>query len=453
MADSSCPAVGITIVSPEEAGRKIPSDDSAAPSHSLSACSSVASLTSCDGPRHPGDGANHAVVDPTGHLGIPRQATGSIRRRVTADGKRLATIDQSIACRASGEKKGSSRASNRAHPAEEPCSPGKVVSIWGDATDAKDFFVPFFSEKAVNFDGDISRISHRVGLVCHRGHKEGQPNQDDFFILAREDLLLFGVLDGHGPDGHDISHFCQERLPKQMMHRLRKEEPPLSWAAASSASFEEVAQQLKAEVPEKCLNSGTTASVVMLDHVGSSEDSTTLRLRCAFVGDSCCVHAKRPVGTKSWQTEVLTDTHRPERPDEQERILAAGGSVVANKHADLGPKFMCPDLNMAMSRALGDFLAEPYGMSHEPELTTEVVLDRDHEHMIIVASDGIWDMVQPAQVVQFLGKFKPEQAQQAVEKLVAKATLRWQEKEDVVDDITAILICPQFGMPDLTADA
>ncbi|CAM9526854.1 unnamed protein product, partial [Phaeothamnion confervicola] len=52
---------------------------------------------------------------------------------------------------------------------------------------------------------------------------------------------------------------------------------------------------------------------------------------------------------------------------------------------------------LAMSRSIGDRLAHTAGVTHEPELT-EIDLDPDTDVGILLASDGIWDVLTPSDV-------------------------------------------------------
>ena len=74
---------------------------------------------------------------------------------------------------------------------------------------------------------------------------------------------------------------------------------------------------------------------------------------------------------------------QPDRPDELERIEAAGGRVIYWDGARvLGV--------LAMSRAVGDNYLKPC-VSCEPEVT---ITDRtDEDECLILASDGLWDVV------------------------------------------------------------
>jgi len=379
---------------------------------------------------------------------VRRRSSGSFANNPLS---RKLTIDRTVKCMLASDNSDGKRCSSRAHPAQGDATPGAMVSIWGSTTTKRDKFIPFFGDKPINSDGELSLLCHRVGLLCHRGKKPESPNQDDFFVLAREGLLLLGVLDGHGPEGHEVSHYGQEHLPRYLMDRLRKDRE--NWQDACSESFAELITQMHTDIPDTAFSSGATTTVLMLDSVEGPKDapllapmSRWLRLRCAFVGDSSCVYARRPLGSKDqWEVTTLTDIHRPDREDETERIHRLGGCVQASPGPGLPSRLMCHEYDLAMSRAIGDFHAKSYGLSHQPEITPEFVLGEEYEHLILVCSDGIWDVIPPTQAVQFVGKFKPEEAQLACEKLVAKATLRWQEHEHFVDDITAIILWPRFG--------
>lgn len=337
---------------------------------------------------------------------------------------------------------------SKKHPAQATQTPGIMLSVWGSATTDDDKFAPYFAQKGMHFDGELNRIQHRIGLKCHRGHKPESPNQDDFFVLARPEWLLLGVLDGHGPDGHDVSHFAQERLPMYMMERLRHDGD--AWEEAVCGSVQELCSRAREELPNKTDYSGSTVTVAMLDQVPATavDDNAakTLRLRCAFLGDSIAVLAKRKSKRDPWEVTQLTDIHRPDRQDEAKRIEAAGGRVQPAGEHDACSRLLTPEWNLAISRSFGDFHALPYGLSSEPQLAPTMELDSGHEHLVLICSDGVWDVMSPAQAVAFVGKFPPEDAQVAAERLVAKATLRWQETEDVVDDITAIVVWPGLGI-------
>jgi serine/threonine protein phosphatase PrpC len=51
-----------------------------------------------------------------------------------------------------------------------------------------------------------------------KGLKPEAPNQDSFFVIkAGTDISIYGVFDGHGPCGHDVSEFVKNELPKILL--------------------------------------------------------------------------------------------------------------------------------------------------------------------------------------------------------------------------------------------
>ncbi|XP_022867199.1 protein phosphatase 2C 37-like, partial [Olea europaea var. sylvestris] len=79
----------------------------------------------------------------------------------------------------------------------------------------------------------------------------------------------------------------------------------------------------------------------------------------------------------------LSTDHKPDRPDELNRIQEAGGRVI---YWD-GPRVLGV---LAMSRAIGNNYLKPYVIS-EPEVT---ITDRTaDDECLILATDGLWDVV------------------------------------------------------------
>ncbi|MBA0872966.1 hypothetical protein Goshw_024350 [Gossypium schwendimanii] len=79
----------------------------------------------------------------------------------------------------------------------------------------------------------------------------------------------------------------------------------------------------------------------------------------------------------------LSFDHKPDRPDELERVEAAGGRVINwNGYRVLGV--------LATSRSIGDQYLKPFVIC-KPEVTVREVTNGDE--FLILASDGLWDVV------------------------------------------------------------
>lgn len=152
---------------------------------------------------------------------------------------------------------------------------------------------------------------------------------------------------------------------------------------------------------------GSTAIVIWLheDHEerGTSDDSestTTQRtILAANIGDSRAVLCR---DNKAWD---LSRDHKPNDPTEKSRIESFGGSVIWCGETD---KFGAPiedrgiyrvNGNLALSRAIGDRSERPH-VTAEPEIISVPV--RSGDQFVIVATDGLWDVMDSDDAVNYV---------------------------------------------------
>ncbi|KAF8010763.1 hypothetical protein BT93_J1417 [Corymbia citriodora subsp. variegata] len=235
-----------------------------------------------------------------------------------------------------------------------------------------------------------------VSSVCGRRREmEDMVAVHPSFCRRRSDptteLHYFGVYDGHGCS--HVAVRCRERLHELIREELvvaNEEEGgscPTEWTAAMERSFHKMdkeaiafnegAAAAAAAAREKCrceLQSpeceavGSTAVVAIV---------TPDKIIVANCGDS------RAVLSRKGKAIPLSSDHKPDRPDELNRIQEAGGRVI---YWD-GPRVLGV---LAMSRAIGDNYLKPY-VSCDPEVT---VMERTaDDDCLILASDGLWDVV------------------------------------------------------------
>jgi len=138
--------------------------------------------------------------------------------------------------------------------------------------------------------------------------------------------------------------------------------------------------------------------------------------------------------------QQLSYDHKPNNDSETKRIVAAGGWVEFNR----------VNGNLALSRALGDFIFKKNDRkSAEEQIVTAYpdVIMRDltasHE-FIIMACDGIWDVMSNQEVVQFV---RARIAQRAEPSVICEDLLNTCLAPDAqmgglgCDNMTVILIC------------
>ncbi|CAE8705228.1 unnamed protein product [Polarella glacialis] len=296
-----------------------------------------------------------------------------------------------------------------------------------------------FANKSVKLLGDeLDPAQQGIGFTCRKGFKPESPNQDSWSLLKVENLFsIYGVYDGHGQKGHDVSEFVRENLPKLIlrderfktgdMHSLLKDS---FWKIQDIIGFMDEQQTLSAQM------SGTTATVAVHDHIQS-------KLFLAHVADSTAVLGKfEDASRKKIQAIQLTRDHKPNLKDEKARIEKAGGRVVFDGYANhrvYAKNGRYPGLNM--SRCLGDLLGHAEaGCSCDPEIK-EVDLG-PLDHVLLLCSDGVWEFITPTEAVTLVHEFGPAKAMVAAERLAKEAWDRWIQEEGgaVVDDITVVLI-------------
>lgn len=225
----------------------------------------------------------------------------------------------------------------------------------------------------------------RVNMEDSHVHKIG--------LGDRGDLALFGVFDGHGGRlvaCHAAASLHQELEETENYAKLaigvaNGKESAASLGKAIRASFLSLDQKMRnlEQVRLGVDHSGSTAVVSFLtpSHfiVGNCGDS-----RLIICGEDAVIFS--------------TLDHKPTQPSEQARIENAGGTVT----------FRRVNGDLAVSRALGDFLYKANDslpdveqmVSAEPEVS--IVQRKETDQFVVLACDGIWDVMTNEGVCNFV---------------------------------------------------
>ena len=141
---------------------------------------------------------------------------------------------------------------------------------------------------------------------------------------------------------------------------------------------------------------GSTGTVLFLNGLSEPEIG-----RIGWVGDS------RAVGIEKNGTVIeLTQDHTPDRPDETERVRKAGGTV--NRKGRLNN-------SLAVSRGFGDrphknpLTGVPTEKTYAVQMSSALLacpdvveFDRKEMAIVLIASDGVWDVVSNEEAMTFL---------------------------------------------------
>jgi len=210
-------------------------------------------------------------------------------------------------------------------------------------------------------------------------------------IQSEESFVTFFVVaDGHG--GNEAAKFAALHLPRSIFEQPCFEADPEAailegFAATERAWFTDAATK------EIDGNVGTTITVAMV--LGNF-------LYLANLGDTDAV-----IYTKGGE-KILTEQHIPANPSERARVRAEGGLIIGNTTKDfrLGhPVWNSRLINLGVTRAFGDlfyknteYIGEKHsGLSGIPSISKRSLIQ--DESFIIIATDGLWEVVTPAEAV------------------------------------------------------
>ena len=278
-------------------------------------------------------------------------------------------------------------------------------------------------------------------------------NQDTYLILTNINGLkhfnIFGVLDGHGPEGHLVSQFISNYIEIEFENHPKLENVKNIeeiYSILKSKNFEIIKKIFinadhalkKEDIDYK--NSGTTCVLVI--HVGE-------HIICANAGDSRAIlifDEENDENLNSIKVFPLSFDNKPENPQEKERILKMGGTVekLKNKKGHgIGPYRVWiknkdyPGL--AMSRSIGDFHGKKVGVIADPEII-EYNLSI-YSKFITICSDGVWEFLNNEDVMNIGKKFYLENNPRGFcKELISKSVQYWEKEDSAIDDITVVIV-------------
>lgn len=268
-----------------------------------------------------------------------------------------------------------------------------------------------------------SMISSRVlkwGVAETMGPRETM--EDAWFVNEnlRAGILYASIFDGHG--GSASALFLRRKLFDMLKIKLKRQSSNVPFMK-NEITVSEIAQVLN---PQSLQDIFSMTDSALIDHIATLGDpecwsgsTATIcfiderKIFCANVGDSSAV-----IGRKG-KPILLTEEHRPtprtkSGRNEIERIASAGGWVTQERVCGI----------LAVSRAFGDYefkggrseLLEEFRCDGNSQASTStlhappvIALPHVHElnrstddEFIIIATDGIWDVMNGSQAVTFV---------------------------------------------------
>jgi len=219
--------------------------------------------------------------------------------------------------------------------------------------------------------------------------------EDEWFISQKKDFLA--VFDGHG--GEAVSRYLRQNLYANLQAALPMRN---NNTTITAIDYKEALKKGLDKVDREVVKishwsyQGSTAVAAWIHHDEESKIST---LVVANIGDS------RAILSRNSTPIALTQDHKPDKPKEKKRIETNGGSVVwCGKVDQDGNPIKYSGLyrvngNLALARAVGDRSERP-AISAEPDFS--VVNIDSMAQFILLATDGLWDVMTSKEVVSLI---------------------------------------------------
>ena len=278
-------------------------------------------------------------------------------------------------------------------------------------------------------------------------------NQDTYLIERNINGILnfniFGVLDGHGSDGHFASQFVSRYIiyriknhpkiklldePNEIYHRLKE-----NGYKIIANIFIDADCQIQKEKFDFHKSGTTCVIVIQLEE----------HLICANAGDSRAIlvfDENYDDNLANSQVYCLSYDCKPDLPIEKKRIYEKGGTVekaLDENDVETGPyRVWAKDEDypgLAMSRSIGDIEAKKYGVIPNPQIV-EYTLSYYSKYMII-CSDGVWEFIDNKEAMQIGNKyFLRNDPNGLCQELIHQSVDCWLNDDIVIDDITVVTV-------------
>ena len=292
-----------------------------------------------------------------------------------------------------------------------------------------------------------------VSIPGKNEHGFKKTNQDTYLIERNINGILnfniFGVLDGHGKDGHFASQF----VSRYIIYRIKNhpkikylDEPNEIYHIIKENGYKIIANifidadnQIQKEKFDFYKSGTTCVIVIQLEE----------HLICANSGDSRAIlvfdenYDDNLINSKIY---CLSYDCKPNLPIEKKRIYESGGTVekaLDENDEETGPfRVWAKDEDypgLAMSRSIGDIEAKKYGVIPNPQIV-EYTLNYYSKYMII-CSDGVWEFIDNNQAMKIGNKYYLRNDPNGLcQELIHQAIDYWLNDDIVIDDITVVTV-------------
>ena len=268
----------------------------------------------------------------------------------------------------------------------------------------------------------VSRVavSSHMNARCRRTMEDAHRVVDAFDGVPTQGY--FAVYDGHG--GRGIVEFIEHQLEKNVASELKFDEGNRTEEECLTSAF------LITDIESKRAGlkvSGSTAVVCLVREVPDAAGGAPIRRAfLANAGDSRAVVARRS-GSGGLTAERLTVDHKPSEEGEAKRIQDAGGFVLRGRVLGM----------LAVTRSFGDHGLKKF-VPARPYTNSFDIVSSDETPFIILACDGLWDVMTDEEAVAFVAAWTGAGPDARAD--VAEALLHAALERGTTDNVTVMVV-------------
>ena len=253
--------------------------------------------------------------------------------------------------------------------------------------------------------------------------RRGQGCEDvcywDVPLRSRADgASLFCIFDGHC--GRNSAREARDLLPQLLADNLEHVEDSMRQGQGADQIWEQTFLNTDARIKSE---EGCTATALLMWR----DEQDNVCLQAANVGDSAAVF----MDVQQQDIIQMTADHRLTNPEERQRLADMGIHLGQDRTRLYG---------LNLSRCLGDkFLKdEDLGLSAHPHISQVLKVKPHQSALLVMASDGLWDVADPQRVLQLAAKTGKER-NLSVE-AIAEAVVQHAQRQRTRDDLTVMVL-------------
>uniref|UniRef100_A0AC35GNP3 PPM-type phosphatase domain-containing protein n=1 Tax=Panagrolaimus sp. PS1159 TaxID=55785 RepID=A0AC35GNP3_9BILA len=239
---------------------------------------------------------------------------------------------------------------------------------------------------------------------AHQGGREYMEDRMHCLCDPDSNFSVFSIFDGHG--GEYVSDYLEKHYSSTVRHRILKntghtdgDEYAHAIKKAIAFTIHEIDTHIAEKNPAKTADAGSTLCSAVIQN--------NKYLTVANVGDSRAI-----ASDSQGNCVVLTKDHKPSDVKEKLRVEEAGGVILQYKNDVERVQGI-----LAMTRSVGDATLKPNEVVISVPDVKTYDLSKQQFRYIILASDGLFDVVSNEEAIQMANSYMQAHGTSALSKV------------------------------------